>query len=61
MDTAVSAQRGSVQVEALRIAYWEAGSGPALLLLHGIGSNGESFAAQLTGLADRFGALPGPV
>jgi len=48
------ARRDSAQVEGLRIAYWAAGSGAPLLLLHGIGSNGESFAPQLAGLADRF-------
>lgn len=54
MDGAMPAQRGSVQVDGLRIAFWEAGAGPPLVLLHGIGSNGESFAPQLVGLADRF-------
>lgn len=48
------AERGSTEIDGLRIAYWTAGSGQPLLLLHGIGSNGESFAPQLAGLADRF-------
>lgn len=48
------ARRAAAQVGALRIAYWEAGTGAPLLLLHGIGSAGESFAPQLAALADRF-------
>jgi pimeloyl-ACP methyl ester carboxylesterase len=47
-------RRGLAQVDGLRLAYWEAGAGPALLLLHGIGGAGESFAPQLAALADRF-------
>jgi pimeloyl-ACP methyl ester carboxylesterase len=38
----------------LRLHYDKAGSGPALLLLHGIGSNSRSFRHQLAGLADAF-------
>lgn len=34
--------------------YAEAGSGPALVLLHGIGSAARSWAHQLAGLADEF-------
>ncbi|MEM7407080.1 MAG: alpha/beta hydrolase [Pseudomonadota bacterium] len=37
-----------------RIGYRDAGSGPALLLLHGVGSNSQSFDEQLRGLADAF-------
>ena len=36
----------------LRLYYDEAGRGPTLLLLHGIGSNSRSFRYQLAGLAD---------
>jgi pimeloyl-ACP methyl ester carboxylesterase len=54
MDTTLPAQRCGTQVDGLRISYWEAGAGPPLLLLHGIGSSGESFAPQLAGLAGRF-------
>ncbi|MBL8835316.1 MAG: alpha/beta fold hydrolase [Alphaproteobacteria bacterium] len=48
------ARRATAQVGDLRIAFWEAGAGVPLLLLHGIGSAGESFAPQLAGLAGRF-------
>ncbi len=36
------------------IAYREAGAGPAVLLLHGVGSGSASWAAQLAGLSPRF-------
>lgn len=48
------ARRAQAQVGRLRIAYWEAGAGAPLLLMHGIGSAGESFAPQMAALADRF-------
>ncbi|MEZ5825617.1 MAG: alpha/beta fold hydrolase, partial [Geminicoccaceae bacterium] len=35
----------------------EAGEGPPLVLLHGIGGHGESFAAQVDAFADRFRCL----
>jgi len=54
MSASDHARRGLALVDGLRIAYWEAGAGAPLLLLHGIGSNGESFAPQLAGLAGRF-------
>lgn len=38
----------------MRLHYAKEGSGPALLLLHGIGSNSRSFRHQLAGLADAF-------
>ena len=37
-----------------RLSYRQAGAGPALLLMHGVGGNSRSFGAQLEGLADRF-------
>lgn len=37
-----------------QISYRQAGAGPALLLMHGVGGNSRSFRAQLEGLADRF-------
>ena len=37
-----------------RLSYREAGAGPALLLMHGVGGNARSFRAQLEGLAERF-------
>jgi len=38
----------------LRLHYETAGSGPALLLLHGIGSSSRSFRHQLADLADAY-------
>jgi pimeloyl-ACP methyl ester carboxylesterase len=40
-----------------RIAYREAGAGPALALLHGIGSASDSWVRQLAALPDRFRVL----
>ena len=48
------ARRAHAQVGGMRIAYWDGGAGAPLLVLHGIGSAGESFAPQFAGLADRF-------
>lgn len=39
---------------ARRLAYREAGRGPALVLLHGIGSGSASWRAQLRSLSDRY-------
>jgi pimeloyl-ACP methyl ester carboxylesterase len=41
-------------VAAGHVAWLEAGEGPALVLLHGIGSGARSWRAQLDGLSDRF-------
>lgn len=43
-----------VSVEGLQIHYRQAGSGPPLLLLHGLGSHSESWKHQLNGLSDEF-------
>ena len=40
-------------VAGRRVAYREAGAGPGLLLLHGVGSGSASWAAQLASLARR--------
>jgi 3-oxoadipate enol-lactonase len=40
-----------------RVHYERAGSGPTLLLLHGIGSNSRSFRHQLTALCDVFDVI----
>ena len=44
--------RRHLRVGQIRFSYCEAGAGPALVLLHGIGSSAESWRDQLTGLAD---------
>jgi pimeloyl-ACP methyl ester carboxylesterase len=44
----------SIDADGRRITYFEAGRGPPLVLLHGIGSSGESFEGQLASLAGRF-------
>jgi pimeloyl-ACP methyl ester carboxylesterase len=44
----------SISAAGRRISYFEAGQGPALGLLHGIGSNGESFERLIELLSDRF-------
>ncbi len=41
----------------MRLHYERAGAGPALLLLHGIGSNRRAFRHQLTGLRDRYDVI----
>jgi pimeloyl-ACP methyl ester carboxylesterase len=41
----------------LSLHYERAGSGPPLLLLHGIGSNSRSFRHQLSGLCDGFDVI----
>lgn len=51
------AQTFRVQVAGLDIAYRRAGSGPVLLMLHGIGGAAAQWRAQLEGLADEFTAV----
>ena len=41
-------------IKGATIAYQQAGSGPVLLMLHGIGGAAAQFRAQLAGLADEF-------
>jgi pimeloyl-ACP methyl ester carboxylesterase len=48
------AERFQMQVDGLTIAYQRAGSGPLVLMLHGIGGAAAQFRAQLEGLADKF-------
>jgi pimeloyl-ACP methyl ester carboxylesterase len=45
-------QRQSIDVRGLRTAYLRAGSGPALLMMHGIGGNAGQFQRQLETLSD---------
>jgi len=44
----------AVAVGALRISYREAGTGPALVLLHGVGSGAPSWDGQLPDFAPRW-------
>ena len=44
----------TVQAGGRTIAYREAGSGPAVLALHGIGAGSASWAAQFAALSSRF-------
>jgi pimeloyl-ACP methyl ester carboxylesterase len=43
-----------VEVRGLRIAYEQVGTGPTLILLHGILGDSRMFAPQIAGLADSF-------
>ena len=43
-----------ISVNGLGIAYEQAGQGPPLVLLHGIGSNARAWRRQLAGLADAY-------
>jgi pimeloyl-ACP methyl ester carboxylesterase len=45
--------RGSLEIDGLRIAYEQAGEGPPLVLLHGyVGDGASTWRAQLDGLRD---------
>jgi pimeloyl-ACP methyl ester carboxylesterase len=48
------AETGFENLDGIRIAYRRAGSGPVLLLLHGIGGDADQWRGQLEGLADEF-------
>ena len=43
-----------LETRGVRFSYREAGKGPVLMLLHGIGSGSGSWPHQLAGLSDRF-------
>ncbi len=47
-------EKRSVEIDGRRIAYHQAGSGPAVVLLHGIGGNAVQWRAQLEELSDAF-------
>ena len=49
----------SVEIDGRRIAYHRAGSGPALLLLHGGWSDGREWWLQLEDLSDEFDVVEG--
>jgi 3-oxoadipate enol-lactonase len=50
-------KRVAARATSSRVHFERAGAGPALLLLHGIGSNSRSFRHQLAGLSDSFDVL----
>jgi pimeloyl-ACP methyl ester carboxylesterase len=52
MAASSSIRECAVDTRVGRILYREAGEGPVLLLLHGIGSGARSWSAQLQGLSD---------
>jgi pimeloyl-ACP methyl ester carboxylesterase len=47
-------ERKTAECPGGRVSYLEAGEGPALLMMHGVGGNARSFTGQLEGLANRF-------
>lgn len=47
-------QRKIAKVTGGQISYLEKGSGPELLLMHGIGGNASSWRAQLQGLSENY-------
>lgn len=51
---AVAIEHRELRVDACALRVAHAGAGPAVLLLHGIGSSSASFRHQLAGLADAF-------
>ncbi len=48
------AERRQVMVGGRRVSFLAAGTGPAVVLLHGIGGNATQWNAQLDGLSDEF-------
>ena len=46
-----------VEVEGYRIRYWEAGSGPPLLFVHGLGNSALTWCSNLEALGERFRAI----
>ena len=50
----INFQRKIAKVTGGGISYLEKGSGPELLLMHGIGGNAKSWRAQLQGLSENF-------
>jgi pimeloyl-ACP methyl ester carboxylesterase len=43
-----------IQLDTRRLAYREAGNGPAVLFLHGLGGNSASWEPQIDALSDRY-------
>ena len=50
-------QVGHVDVDGRTLAYWRAGTGPPLVLLHGGWSDGREWWPQLEGLSDEFDVI----
>lgn len=50
-------ERLSANVDGRVVSYLQAGTGPAVVLLHGIGGNAGQWRAQLGGLADAFSLI----
>src|SRR5207302_9096649 len=50
----VACMTAFAQSDSLKIAYTEAGTGPPIVFLHGVGATKRSWAAQLAMLAERF-------
>ncbi len=46
-----------VDVGGKTLSFWEAGTGPAVILLHGIGSAGEAWDGQLVYLGQWYRAI----
>jgi pimeloyl-ACP methyl ester carboxylesterase len=44
----------SIAIEGRRVAYREAGQGPAIVFLHGLGGNSASWQPQFDAFADRY-------
>lgn len=57
MAALCSIESGSTRTEGGVVSWLRSGRGPSLVLLHGIGSSGQSWHGQLTGLSDRFDVL----
>jgi pimeloyl-ACP methyl ester carboxylesterase len=51
------ASEGAVETGGRRLAYWSAGAGPPVLLLHGGWSDGREWWPQLDGLSDEFAVV----
>src|SRR4051795_11981335 len=47
-------QRQEIRLHGHPVSYYEAGSGPVVLLVHGITSNADTWRAVMPALAERF-------
>jgi triacylglycerol lipase len=53
-SVAAAAVPGSIQVNGQRLAYLQQGSGPAVVIVHGIGGHKEDWQATMTVLAPKY-------